>query len=224
MKVSELRQFNLVSLSTLKGILTLMKDPEQTLSVYDIEDGLRDSKAMEFSVQHMLAQPEIAQLAAERYIAPMPDVAALSSYPVGSLGKAYADYISHYGFDPNFYRSLEVTDDTSYLLLRLRQTHDIWHIVADFSVDVPGEVGLKSFELAQTRRTLAGMIVAGGMIRCLLQTPELLNQLLDRVAVGYRLGAKAKPFLAQKWEDHWEKSLVQWRSELNIEPMPAYIP
>jgi ubiquinone biosynthesis protein Coq4 len=36
-------------------------------------------------------------------------------------------------------------DDTSYLLLRLRQTHDLWHVVTGFSTNVPGELGLKAF-------------------------------------------------------------------------------
>jgi ubiquinone biosynthesis protein Coq4 len=224
MKLSELRQFNLGSLTTLKGILALMKDPEQTQSVYDVEDGLIGTKAMALAVQHMLAQPGVAELVQERYVALPPDIAALSQYPEGSLGRAYADYITVSGFDPGFYRQIEVTDDTSYLLLRLRQTHDIWHIVADFSVDVAGEVGLKAFELAQTRRTLAGMIVTGGVIRCLLQTPEYLDRVLDRIAVGYRVGSKAKPFLAQKWETQWEKPLTEWRSELNVQPMPVYVP
>lgn len=48
--------------------------------------------------------------------------------------------------------------------------------------------------------------------------------LLDRIAVGYRLGAKAKPFLAQRWELDWAKPLDVWRQELNVLPMAVYEP
>jgi len=48
--------------------------------------------------------------------------------------------------------------------------------------------------------------------------------LLDRIAVGYRMGAKAKPFLAQKWEENWEKPISQWRRELGVELAEVYTP
>ncbi|NKB17404.1 MAG: hypothetical protein HC770_03760 [Pseudanabaena sp. CRU_2_10] len=123
----------------------------------------------------------------------------------------------------NFYRQIEIEDDVSYVLLRMRQTHDIWHIVAGFTADVIGELGLKAFELAQTHRTMAAVLLAGGLLSTLFKSPENLDRLLDRIAVGYRMGTKTKPFLAQKWEDDWRKPLAAWRDELGVEIMPTYI-
>jgi ubiquinone biosynthesis protein COQ4 len=104
----------------------------------------------------------------------------------------------------------------SYLLLRLRQTHDLWHVVTGFGTDVPNEIGIKTFELAQTRRPVAGVLVTGGFIKCFLQTPEQVNTMLACITRGYSLGLTAKPFLAQKWEDHWDKPLAEWQAELGI--------
>ncbi|WP_228061351.1 Coq4 family protein [[Phormidium] sp. LEGE 05292] len=61
-------------------------------------------------------------------------------------------------------------------------------------------------------------------MRTLLSFPEDLDLLLDRIAVGYRMGAKAKPFLAQKWEKNWEKPVAEWRAELGVELAPVYVP
>ncbi|HTL88143.1 MAG TPA: Coq4 family protein [Leptolyngbya sp.] len=207
-------------------MLNLLKDPTQTESIYDVEDALLRShpQTMATSVHYMLSDPQIVALARERYLATTPDLTTLMTCPANSLGYAFAQYISSSGFDPGFYRKIEVVDDETYLLFRLRQTHDIWHVVTGMSVDVPGELGLKAFELAQTRRPLAGILIAGGFLNILLNQPELLDRLLDRVATGYRMGAKAKPLLAQKWEEHWEKPLSDWRSELGITPMPVYVP
>jgi ubiquinone biosynthesis protein COQ4 len=36
------------------------------------------------------------------------------------------------------------------------------------------------------------------------------------MALGYRSGMKARPFLAQKWEEQWSKPLNDWREELGI--------
>jgi ubiquinone biosynthesis protein COQ4 len=216
MRIANLRRFNLDALIVLKGVLTLVKDPTQTESVYDIEDGMKHSEAMLVATKHMLAEPQIAALASEKYLAPLPDIPTLLQCPPDSLGHAYATYINTSGFDPAFYRSLPIDDDTSYLLLRLRQTHDLWHVVTGFSTDVPGELGLKAFELAQTRRTMAGILIAGGFVKCLLQTPTELDLLLDRIAKGYRMGTHAKPLLAQKWEENWDRSLAEWRSDLGL--------
>ncbi len=224
MRVQDMQQMLADSLNTLRGTLSLLANPSNTLSVYDIEDGLRHQKATTLSIQFLKEQPGIQAMVTERYLAPPPDLDALLQCPVGSLGHTYATYITSHGFDANFFRSLIVDDDTSYLFLRRRQTHDIWHIVAGFDIDEESEIGLKAFELAQTRSMMSTLLIAGGLIRTLFKQPERLDYLLDRIAVGYRLGAKAQPFLAQKWELGWSKPLAEWRQELNVTPMPVYEP
>ena len=224
MRLEDLRKLNLDFLITLKGFVALMRDPSQTDSVFDVEDGLRHSKAAQLAVEYAKSKPGVAELFEERYLAPPPDVDALLKLPEGSLGQAYAAYITEAGFDPNFYRKGTIEDDVTYMFMRMRQTHDIWHVVTGFGVDVNAELGLKAFEIAQVHRTLSAMLVAGGLLRTLFKTPETLDGLLEQIAIGYRMGARAKPFLAQKWEEHWEKPLSEWRQELNVEPATVYIP
>lgn len=189
-----------------------------------MEDGLRHTKATELAVEFVKSKPEVAELFQERYLAPSVNLDALLQLPEASLGYAYATYIKDAGFDPNFYRLVKVEDDVSYFLLRMRQTHDIWHIVAGFSTDVFGELGLKAFELAQTHRTMSAVLIAGGLLSTLFKQPEKLDKLLEQIAIGYRLGAKAKPFFAKKWEENWERPLLVWRLELGVEPMKEYVP
>ncbi|MFB2879070.1 Coq4 family protein [Floridanema aerugineum] len=215
---------NIDYIQTIKGVVTLLRDPGQTDSIYDVEEGLRNIKAAQLSVDFLKSKPEVAAIIAERYLAPEPDMEALLKLPQGSLGYEYASYLTEAGFDPNFYRKIEVVDDVSYVFLRIRQSHDIWHIITGMKTDVIGELGLKGFELAQTRRPMSIILLAGGLLRTLLSSPEDLDLLLDRIAVGYRMGAKAKPFLAQKWEENWEKPVSEWRAELGVELAPVYIP
>jgi ubiquinone biosynthesis protein COQ4 len=224
MKIKGIHRNLVQSLMTLKGVISLIKNPNNTMSVYDIEDALTHEKPNQVSIEFILAQPGMKQIAQEQYIAPEPDVEQLLQYPENSLGYQYASYLKVSGFDPHFYRDLEIKDNVSYLFMRRRQTHDIWHIITGFGADVASELGLKAFELAQTRSPMSALLVAGGLVRTLFEDPENLGYLLDRLAVGYRMGAKAKPFLAQKWEEHWEKSIEQWRNELNVEVPPSYIP
>jgi ubiquinone biosynthesis protein COQ4 len=215
---------NLDFLMAIKGAINLFRDPTKTASVYDIEDGLRHTKATQLALEFVKSDPAVAQIIAQRYTPPPLDLDALLALPTDSLGYSYAAYIKESNFDPNFYRNIEVKDDISYVMLRLRQTHDLWHIVGGFSTDVAGELGLKSFELAQTHRTMSLILLTGGLLSTLTKSPADLDKILECVALGYRSGAKAKPLLAQKWEEQWSKSLSDWRQELGIEIATVYIP
>lgn len=224
MRFEDVRKLNLDLLTTLKGFVSLMRDPAQTDSVFDVEDGLRHTKAAQLAVEYAKSKPGVAEVFAERYLAPPPDLAVLTQLPANSLGYAYAAYLLEAGFDPDFYRKTEIEDDVTYMFMRLRQTHDIWHVITGFGSDVNAELGLKAFEIAQIHRTLAAMLIAGGLLRTLLKTPEMLDDLLEQIAIGYRMGARAKPLIAQKWEEHWDKPLAEWRRELNLEIATEYVP
>lgn len=224
MKIEDLRKVNLDFLRTLRGMVTLMLDPEKTDSVFDVEDSLRHSDAARLSVEYVKSKPGVAELFQERYLAPPPKVEDLLTLPSDSLGYAYASYLTEAGFDPNFYRKSQVEDDVTYLFMRMRQTHDIWHVVTGFGADVNAELGLKAFEIAQVHRTMAALLVCGGLLKTLFHSPKDLDGLLEQIAIGYRMGARAKPFLAQRWEEHWEKPLADWRKELNVEPTSSYQP
>ncbi|MBD2301763.1 Coq4 family protein [Nostoc sp. FACHB-190] len=224
MFLKDLRGLNLEFLNTLKGAITLFIDPGRADATPDIEDGMINIKATKLAIEYIKSKPEVTQIIQERYIAPPPDMEAIGKCPEGSLGYAFAKYIKDTGFDPNYYRGLKITDDTSYILHRLRQTHDIWHVVTGLGFDVNGELGLQAFCLAQIRIPLPIILLAGGLMRTLINAPEQMDNLLTQIAIGYRMGAKAKPLIAQKWEENWNKPLSQWRSDLGIEPTSVYIP
>ena len=211
-------------LKTLKGAVTLILDPSRADATPDIEDGMLKLKATQLAIEYTKTLPGVAQIVSERYLATPPDMPALAQLPPGSLGHCFAEHIRNTGFDPNYYRPLPITDDANYILTRLRQTHDLWHLVTGLGSDVKGELGLQAFCLAQIRIPLPILLIAGGLLRTLLTVPEELGDTLEQVAIGYRMGAKAQPLLAQKWEAGWDKPLSQWREELGITIVDRYIP
>ncbi len=214
------QQQTIFDLKALLDAIAAFSKGENNLDyVYNIEDGLLNTKATLLAVDWLKTQHEVAQLIEERYIAPDPDIEALLKYPEETLGYAYASYIKNLGFDPSFYRKIEVENDSSYVILRTRQTHDIWHVITGFKTSQLGEVGLKAFEVAQTRRNLAVVLVGSALLITLIKSPEVLSDLMEQIVLGYQMGASAKPLLAQKWEEHWDKPLSEWRNELGIEPI-----
>ncbi|MDX2098082.1 MAG: hypothetical protein SFW36_09930 [Leptolyngbyaceae cyanobacterium bins.59] len=63
------------------------------------------------------------------------------------------------------------------------------------------------------------MLVATSLISSTLKEPETLPKLLEAITQGFQMGKTAKSLFAQKWEEGWEKPLIQWQTELNIQPL-----
>lgn len=99
-------------------------------------------------------------------------MSTLSQLPSGSLGYCYAQHIQRENLDQDFYPKIKVCDDGSYLAMRSRQTHDIWHVVTGFGTDGLGETQLQAFSLAQTRIPIAAAILASSVWKILLHMPE----------------------------------------------------
>ena len=203
--------------TTLKGVLGMLRNPEGTESVFDIEDGLRDIDATREMIEHLKTCESTREMIEARWLAEgQPDFDALMKLPSGTLGHEFAHHIRDHGFDPDYFRKIEVRDDVDYVMMRVRQTHDLWHTVTGLGIDRIGEVALKAFELAQMRRPMAAVICSGAVVRFLMKDPEELEDLLRGISLGYRLGLGAKQFLGQKWEEHWDRPVAEWREMLNV--------
>jgi ubiquinone biosynthesis protein Coq4 len=205
-------------LKALQGFVAFIDNGIDIEAVFDIAAALANHEVSAAAITYLKSHPEIAQLFEEQYIAPTPNLEALLKLPEDSLGFAYASHMRTAKLDPEFYRKVELIDDWNYLALRIRQTHDIWHTVTGFSTDSPGEIGLQAFTLAQNRSPLAVMLIAAVTLNLIKMNSDL-NLLVRVIQQGYNLGYQAKPFLAQKWEEAWEKPLADWRSELNVTPV-----
>ncbi|MEL7472663.1 MAG: Coq4 family protein, partial [Planctomycetota bacterium] len=206
-------------LTTLRGAVGMLRDPERTESVFDIEDGLRHTDATKEAFAFTLQDPAVREMVGERYLQPVPDTDRLRQLDPGTLGRTYTDHLESMGFDPDYYRKIDVKDDVDYILMRIRQTHDIWHVVTGFDTTPLGEISVKAIELAQTHRPMAAVICAGGTFRYLMKTPDEFGDCLKTISMGYQMGMRAKPLLAMKWEEQWERPIDEIRAELNVDPI-----
>lgn len=203
-------------LSALKGIVGMLRAPERTESVFDIEDGFKDVEATQFAVDHAKRCSSVRELMEARYLAGPTDLDALRNCPDGSLGNAYVQHIEGNGFDPDYFRQIEVINDRDWMLMRMRQTHDLWHVVTGIGTSRIGELALKAFELGQVRRPMAAVICAGGVMRYLLKDADKLTDVLEGISTGYRMGVAANQLLGIKFEERWDEPLAELRKELNV--------
>ncbi|MBW4522941.1 MAG: hypothetical protein KME16_25155 [Scytolyngbya sp. HA4215-MV1] len=211
----------LEQLKAVNRIIRLTQEPANFEAIYDLDELLQKNNLSQISIDYLRSQPEVATIMQERYLAPVPDLDVLMNYPHDSLGYAFASHLIANQFDPAFYRQRDVMDDISYIVVRQSQTHDIHHVITGFSTDLSGELGLQAFQLAQFRSPLALTLLATGIMHN-FANPRALEDYMQQIFRGWKMGLKAKPLMAQKWEEKWAKPLFQWRSGLGIELVNPY--
>jgi ubiquinone biosynthesis protein COQ4 len=98
-----------------KAFLTLLFDDSGNLDAVDeLSTSLVDSAAFQVAVEAMKTVPEIAEIIAERYIAPAHNLEALLQYPPNSLGYIYANHLKQAGFQ-TIEAKVAIDSDTSYI-------------------------------------------------------------------------------------------------------------
>ena len=145
------------------------------------------------------------------------DFAALAQLPDGTLGREYVRFLDDNGITPDaFEKAPEVGDErASYIMLRMRQTHDLWHVLTGYTPDVRGEILLQAFTYSQTRAPSALIIALFGTVRWAFKWPNQHKALREAFARG-----NATSFLATfRWEDHWSTPVSELRTLLECPPL-----
>ena len=148
------------------------------------------------------------------------DFAALRALPDGALGREYARFLDDNGITPDAFENLpDIGDDrAAYVMLRMRQTHDLWHVLTGYTPDVRGEVLLQAFTYSQTRAPSSLIIALFGTVRWAFRWPQQSRALREAFARGERTG-----FLPTfRWEKHWSTPVTELRALLSCPPAEVF--
>ncbi len=202
-----------------QALLALARDPNQLERVFEIGEAL-NSRALPRILDAMAADPAVKRLLDERPAIDTKhvDYAALAALPDGTLGREYVRFLRTNGISPDVFPKPNVADPrVSFVMQRIRQTHDLWHVLTGYTPDVGGEIVLQAFTFAQLRAPSALMIALMGAVRHGRKVPRLGRRMLD----GYRRGRKTHRLATFYWEDHWADSLDKVRADLACPPAAA---
>jgi ubiquinone biosynthesis protein COQ4 len=147
------------------------------------------------------------------------DLAALAALPEGTLGHAYATFLTSHGLTPDVFDGSPpgIRDArVAYVIQRMRQTHDLWHVVTGCETDPAGEVALQAFTFAQVRAPGSLILATVGTLRGVREYPGLVRD----VVAAFRAGRKADTLPVFAWEDHWATPLTEVRALLGLPAQP----
>lgn len=159
------------------ALRNLIDDPERTDQVFEIVRAL-SGNSFEHAYQRFAATPEGRRLLSERpsLLATLSDRAALAALPDGSFGRAYAEFMeagqlaaeglleADQMAEQNFAKEGPFDPDREYFGDRLRDMHDLWHVLTGYGRDEAGEATNLAFTLGQVWNPGIAVIVLAGAV------------------------------------------------------------
>ncbi|MEQ9463668.1 MAG: Coq4 family protein [Haliea sp.] len=227
--VGRLWQHRVRPLQALFAVRRLIADPGATGEVFRVIEALKgDSitravKRMQASGSGRLllaAKPEINQRLGDRR--------ALRDLPEGSVGCAYLALMESQGISveglvaasQEVARGVGFSEDEQWLANRLRDIHDLQHVLTGYGPDPLGELCLLSFMTTQTWNRGISFIVFMGRRSYRREAPAIAVD--DLVAEGAALATGCQWLPAVPLEDFLAEPLEEARRQLGIVPPAGY--
>ena len=211
-----------------RALRNLIADPERTDQVFEIVRALSGS-SFERSFQRFAATAEGRRLLAERpsLLATLSNREALLAMPEASFGRAYAQFMLEGQLDAeglveaeqmaeqNFAKQVPVDEDHEFFSDRLRDMHDLWHVLTGYGRDEAGEAANLAFTLGQVWNPgIAFIVLAGAVIG-----PKSLSLFWQRYLFwAWRRGRQATLLTAAPYERLLALPLADVRRQLGIQP------
>ena len=171
-----------------------------------VEHGLHKKLARDF-----MCNPEGSRLLAERPRLNVMTVSldAMAALPSDSLGYAYNSYFEHNGLSPFDPPVLPVETLEEYVCTRIREAHDVVHVVTGYGTDEVGEIELQCFNLGNLPWGMIPIITSAGAVvmgaRGRLAKYGGRRVVWKRMRAAYRRGRASRSLGSVMWEDHWRK-------------------
>jgi ubiquinone biosynthesis protein COQ4 len=219
-----LKPLKVQPLRALKAIRKLLADKDDTVQVFEIMQALNGQSTAK-AYRRLMSTASGGKIAYDRVeIAPLlSDDALVDSFAPNTVGGAYrrfvrAEGLSAEGLAEESSKARGATADIPHPVAwfgrRIRDTHDIWHILTGYHRDGLGELCLVAFSYAQTKSLGWALIALGGVVQAFKlghgrRTAAIVWQ-------AYRNGQKAAWLPGQDFVTLLNEPLDAARARLNI--------
>lgn len=211
----------LVAIRALRALFRNKEDTGQVFKIVAALTGNSMQKRMEMFRASPVGQAVLAQK--RQLLATLCDKDYLRSLPEGSFGRIYQNFLETEGL------SAEGLVDASrqspqweqrqaefeLFSSRLRDSHDLQHVVTGYGRNPLGELSVLAFSYAHTRNRGIGFLVLMGMLKFKKNLPRGIP-IFRSVWEAYRNGKKAAWFPGVDWEAMLKLPLDEVRRTLNI--------
>ena len=203
-------------LKALAALRALKANPEDTSQVFALFRALRGKSGLRAFARFKASPVGQAVLAERRVLLDrLSDAAALAALPEGSVGRAYAHFMQSENLtaaglvEASNWDNELVPPDIALFRNRMRDAHDLTHILTGYGRDGLGEMCLLAFMNRHSRNLGQLLIIAMNWSRMSPGWRAAVRQ-------AWRDGKKVRWMLALDFEALLGRPLTEVRRELNI--------
>ena len=211
------------------AISRLLRDPDDTGQVFKVLEALRGD-SLSRALRCMSSEERGQALLDEQpnIVNALNDQKTLAALPEGSIGRTYYDFVHAEGLSADGLiessheapRFEKIGQKQRWLGDRLRDIHDLQHVMTGYGRDTLGELCLLSFMTTQVPSRGIDFIIFMGRTKGQKENPEL--NLKELVGEGREIGEAADWMLFTRWEDRLHEPLEGVRAELGFKPPGKY--
>lgn len=209
----------------------LIRDKEDTEQVFHIIEAL-NGRSLERNFATFIASEQgQCRLRERAFLAPLlDDHSWIRPLPEGSVGRAYLAFMEREGLtaqglvdESEKHRTGLDRYDDDYLWFanRLRDTHDLFHVLTGYNRDALGEASLLAFTSSQNPGNGVLFIAFMGC-RTIARRAPRQARIMDCFREGRRNGAAAQKIIQQDIVALMHEPLDEARARLGIRPPHAY--
>jgi len=219
-------------IEALRGVAGILADPTATEEAFRIIRAV-DAGGIDRLHERFRATPRGRALLDERpdLLTLLRDREALSALPEGSFGRAYLAFCESEGITPgglveasDFEERELLDEELRYIADRMRDSHDLWHVVVGCRTDLAGELAILAFTTAQTESIGVGVLTLAGYARSFTLPNELGLEGRKLVKAAWARARNAEWLPVARWEELLALPLDEVRTKLNLDPVPTYAP
>jgi len=198
-------------ITALSAIRQLLKDPDDTGQVFKIIEALKGDSIFA-AVDKLREHPDGMRLLVEK-----PDIKSLLN---DRDALAAMDGLVESSEEAPRYDTL-LGPDERWFADRLRDIHDLQHVMTGYGRDPIGEISLLSFMVTQVYNRGIRFIIFMGSRKFQKEHPDLDIKAL--VAEGRLIGEHAAWMPCIRWEDRLHEPLSEVRAELGFKAPDCYL-
>ncbi len=204
-------------LTAIRAVRTLMANPGDTRQIFVIFRAMRGRSGMK-CFQRFRASPTGQAVLADRCVLldVLNDRASLSRLPEGSMGRAYFEFMEAENLSANGlvqasqdWDAEPLPPDVTLFRERMRDAHDLTHILTGYGRDPLGELCLLAYIFQHSKNLGQALIVA-------MSWPRLPKPARAAVRQAWRNGQKSVLFQNLDYEALLARPLEDVRRELGI--------
>jgi ubiquinone biosynthesis protein COQ4 len=223
--------FRLEPLKAFRALGRLLKNKEDTAQVFELMRAL-SGRSVPNGYARLISTPAGGSIAFrhQELATILSDHEFLARLPEGSVGRAYLHFttsenISAQGLIEESRKGVDVEEIDSehpyaWYGRRLRDVHDLWHVLSGYGRDALGEACVVAFSYAQTKSLGFALIAFAGAMKLRKETPGLPAP--AAVWQAYRNGRKAAWLPGEDYVRLLGEPLNAARARLNIARPTVY--